>query len=165
MEVLLGKSSVNGPFSIAMLNYQRVTPNPVRIDPGFMFRCNHCTDWTIFLGLKLLAVHVGHPHCHLESIRTRNFPLNFWIHWRPWTCRWSSESHGCEGPGWAALSPFVQKDYLPGNPVLPGTKKHHQASGFVWLQGIWNRPGKGNHDTMRSAQDSWMSHHDLTMTL
>ena len=24
MEVLLGKSSVNGPFSIAMLNYQRV---------------------------------------------------------------------------------------------------------------------------------------------
>jgi hypothetical protein len=26
MEVSLGKSSVNGPFSIAMLNYQRVKP-------------------------------------------------------------------------------------------------------------------------------------------
>jgi len=25
MEVLLGKSSENGPFSIAMLNYQRVS--------------------------------------------------------------------------------------------------------------------------------------------
>jgi hypothetical protein len=28
MEVLMGKSSINGPFSMAMLNNQRVIPVP-----------------------------------------------------------------------------------------------------------------------------------------
>ena len=41
MEVLLGKSSVNGPFSIAMLNYQRVyailTPLFYGIDGLFIY--------------------------------------------------------------------------------------------------------------------------------
>ena len=37
MEVLLGKSSVNGPFSTAMLNYQRVLPFPYPVLPFPLF--------------------------------------------------------------------------------------------------------------------------------
>jgi len=44
MEVLLGKSSVNGPFSIAMLIYQRVN---IHVNPGLI---NHGTMVYNFFG-------------------------------------------------------------------------------------------------------------------
>ena len=52
MEVLLGKSSVNGPFSIAMLNYQRVSVHirPIPWPPGHPLAKN-CVEISGLLGL------------------------------------------------------------------------------------------------------------------
>ena len=52
MEVLLGKSSVNGPFSIGMLNYQRVSVHirPIPWPPGHPLAKN-CVEISGLLGL------------------------------------------------------------------------------------------------------------------
>ena len=63
MEVLMGKSTINGPFSMAMLNYQRVylvdvNPNLVRLESGHVFTHRGirraCLVWRLEEGRYLL---------------------------------------------------------------------------------------------------------------
>jgi len=74
MELFMGKSSINGPFSMAMLNNQRVNlPRCVIWEP-----CPNCHPWTVFgiassivFGQKLVATAAA------QRRRRQMFPSGF----------------------------------------------------------------------------------------